>query len=571
MATINHFKTLNKICLNYFKNVKLSLGLDEEKISDIEKKRIGFYYFILECTTGEREAKEIDKMITDTDYNKKIYNTKNDDYGIDSIFVNEENNEINLYNFKFREKFDEHKQQSENELMLSSKFLYALKNRSVKNLDGKLEKKAKELIKLIESDDEWTINLIMASNENKGLELDKGAIEEFKKALDLEVKTCTLDDIVKFMALTPESIDASFTTTPADCFKFSETSLGTSMSFVLKINLAELLRITSDDREIRERKTSEIEAKELLNLKLDSNILFDNVRGFLGNTKYNEGIRKTLLNEGEKFFMYNNGITMTAKSIEAREINGGTKVKVELEGLQVVNGGQTLKTISKFKEELKEEEVPKLYGANILLRVFKIGESVELATKIAEYTNSQNSISIIDLKSLGNDQILLEKFLKEHKILYKRKIGEVVRDQTEYKTTITLEKLGQILYSINGKPHSASNSKKKIFDTYYDETFYDETFKNIKFEEIPDIILTSKDILEKKDTEGKKVSDQKMFYILYLLYKTKKIFSIEELIKMIDETLKEYTPTTDISSARKLLKKEFKELIDQKVEVLIKN
>ncbi|MGL4508681.1 AIPR family protein [Cetobacterium sp.] len=561
MATINHFKTLNRICTNYFKNAKLGLEIDDTNFTDMDKKRMGFYYFILECTTGEREIKEIDQMITDTDYNKKIYATKYMDHGIDGIFIDKDNYEINLYNFKFREKFDEQKKQSENEAILSSKFLYALKNRSAKNLEGKLKDKATKIIEFIESDDEWKINLIMVSNESIALELDKGAIEDFKKALDLEVKALILDDIVKFMALSPESIDASFVIARSDCFKFSEASLDTSISFVLKISLAELLRITSDDKEMRERKNSEIEAVEIMGLKLDSNILFDNVRGFLGSTKYNEGIRKTLQNEGEKFFMYNNGITMTAKTIEAKEINGATKVKVKLEGLQVVNGGQTLKTVAKFKEELREDEISKLYNSYVLLRIFKIGGAPELATKIAEYTNSQNSISIIDLKSLGNDQILLEKYLKEHKIFYKRKIGEIT-ENLDYITSITLEKLGQILYSINGRPHSASNSKKKIFEIYYDETF-----TNIKLEEIPEIILTSKNILEKKDSEGKKISDQKMFYVLYLLYATKKQFSIEELVKLIDETLVEYKPNPDLPFARRLLKKEFKDLIDQKMKI----
>lgn len=565
MATLNHFKTLNKICLNYFNIAKLKLEISED-LKEIDQKRLGFYYFILECTSGIREIDEIDKLITDTEYNKIIYNKKDDDFGIDAVHINEDINEITLYNFKFREKFDVGKKQSENELITSSKFLYALKNRSVSNLKGKIKKEAEKIIKKIDSDDEWKINLVMASNESMPIEVNRGAIEEFKRALDLEVKTCILDDIVKYMSLTPENINSEFISRPEDCFKSSESKLGTSVSFILKISLAELIRITCDDKNIRERKnTIEIEDENLLKLNLDSNILFDNVRSFLGSTKYNLGIKRTLEEEPEKFFMFNNGITMTAKTIESKEMNGGNKVKINLEGMQIVNGGQSLRSIVKFKESLKKEEIKKLYDTHILVRVFKVSDSDELARKVAEYTNSQNSISIIDLKSLGGDQVLIEKYLAEHKILYKRKLGEVKIEKIDYVASITLEKLGQILYSINGRPYSASNSKKKIFELYYEETF-----KELKFDDLPEIVINSKKILEKIDKNGKKISDQKMFYVMYLLKKTDNIYNIDEILEFLDNTLDEYQTQEELSQARKLLLKDFKENLDIRLEELNK-
>ena len=55
------------------------------------------------------------------------------------------------------------------------------------------------------------------------------------------------------------------------------------------------------------------EPGEIKGLELDFSVLFDNVRGYFGNTQFNENILKTLETEPTKFFMYNNGITMTSK------------------------------------------------------------------------------------------------------------------------------------------------------------------------------------------------------------------------------------------------------------------
>ncbi|MBK7871275.1 MAG: AIPR family protein [Saprospiraceae bacterium] len=63
-----------------------------------------------------------------------------------------------------------------------------------------------------------------------------------------------------------------------------------------------------------------------------------------------------------------------------------------------------------------------LANSEILVRIFKTPPDSNLTNKI-EYTNSQNSISIIDLKSLSIEQIQLEQFLDEHNIIYSRKQG----------------------------------------------------------------------------------------------------------------------------------------------------
>lgn len=303
---------------------------------------------------------------------------------------------------------------------------------------------------------------------------------------------------------------------------------------------------------------------KLKNTKLDFGILFDNVRGFLGNTKYNKNIIDTLKNEPSKFFMYNNGITMTAEDISAEPINANLKMKFEIKNLQIVNGGQTIRTIHNFNS-LKLDSLPNsLSNAEILVRVFKTNQNTNLTNKIAEYTNSQNAISAIDLKSLAYEQLEIEKFLEENNIIYARKIGDTGQsDEKEYDYKISLEKFGQILYSINGNPEKASNQKTRIFDKYYEETFGEDNFEIEKSAEIIKEFFDIKKEYSEKFSELTS-SDQKIFYILYLNRKNGN--DIAKNIVFLEKCIKEYEKEDEISPARKLIQKNFKEMLDLKVD-----
>ena len=70
-------------------------------------------------------------------------------------------------------------------------------------------------------------------------------------------------------------------------------------------------------------------------------LLEANVRVFLqARSNVNKGIRRTLENEPELFFSFNNGITATAERVGVVEDDGGLKI-ASLENLQIVNGAQT--------------------------------------------------------------------------------------------------------------------------------------------------------------------------------------------------------------------------------------
>jgi len=306
--------------------------------------------------------------------------------------------------------------------------------------------------------------------------------------------------------------------------------------------------------------------QDLRDIELDYSVLFDNVRGFVARSKYNKNISTTLKKEPSKFFMYNNGLTLIAEDIEAINTNANKKIKLKLKSFQVINGGQTLRTIHKFHKFDEGNIDEYLSNSQILVRIFKTTNDKVLNNKIAEYTNSQNSISSVDLKSLRPEQMHLEQYLREYEVAYSRKTGDTgLTDDRTYKYQISMERFGQVLYSLKGNPHKASSRKKQIFDKHYDEIFGEEV---LVVEDSPGQIKKYFELTSLYETKQKKhgyvVIDQKIFYILYLHYKTNR--DGEELIDRFEEAPKEYSSTAKepMTDARILVQAGFKKSVDEK-------
>ncbi|CAH0291734.1 AIPR family protein [Peribacillus sp. Bi134] len=549
MADINDFKIVKKKSKMYYQYLKL-----KKEVAEIEQARLGFYLFALECITNNKDITELKDKINDTEFNSIVFNQANDDLGIDAIDIDEDNQTINLFNFKFREKFNPGKGLSLNDTLISMKFVNAVLSLDSSGLTNKTKEFVDEIIKKLKSDDIWSMRLYMVSNENQGFSVDIEAIKHLESMYGLDVVTYTLGDFSNFISKRPEPIKATLLLNRNSVLSYEEEDLSSSKSYLIKLSIGELIRITSSSEQMRNKYNYE-EMKEVKGLKLDFSVLFDNVRGYLGKTKFNKNIFKTLELEPTKFFMYNNGITMTSKDIEVTPVNGNQKFKIELNDFQVVNGGQTLRTLYDYKDSMYDEEI--LNKANVLVRVFKTGDQEGLTNKIAEFTNSQNAISPVDLKSLDSLQIKIEEILKDYDILYVRKVGDFGDNDKVYKERISMEKFGQLLYSKQGFPDRASNQKKRIFDSYYEEIFGENKFD---IDDAVKLIEKYLEITEEYENTGYIVYEQKVFYVIYL-----NTFNsdIKSNIELIEKALIEYKKDQNLSDSRKLIQKGFKEELDK--------
>ena len=119
ILNINDFKLINLYSKKYFEYIKLSNK--NKEISDINKKRLGFYLLILEAVTGNSDTDELQKAIIDKDYCNIVNEIENDDYGVDAVYIDEDNKKILLFNFKYRETFNKTKGGKEAPLLSSTK------------------------------------------------------------------------------------------------------------------------------------------------------------------------------------------------------------------------------------------------------------------------------------------------------------------------------------------------------------------------------------------------------------------------------------------------------------------
>jgi hypothetical protein len=133
--------------------------------------------------------------------------------------------------------------------------------------------------------------------------------------------------------------------------------------------------------------------------EFSNELLESNVRAFLGQAgKYNKGIRDTIRNKPQMFLPYNNGITVTAESVETKIIDNQLVI-TKLNDFQVVNGGQTTASLYHTQKKFKDADLSKIF-VQMKLTVIKDKDQKNIEVpNISRYANSQNKVSELDLSS----------------------------------------------------------------------------------------------------------------------------------------------------------------------------
>jgi hypothetical protein len=123
-----------------------------------------------------------------------------------------------------------------------------------------------------------------------------------------------------------------------------------------------------------------------------------NIRNFIGNTATNKKIVETARSNPDKFFLFNNGISCICSRLHVAED------KVEVEGLQVINGAQTVKALVNAARTRGSEPSPWLGDTpTILVRITEIpgghGQSQKLRDQVTQFNNTQNVVKVSDFRS----------------------------------------------------------------------------------------------------------------------------------------------------------------------------
>lgn len=245
-----------------------------------------------------------------------------------------------------------------------------------------------------------------------------------------------------------------------------------------------------------------------------SKVLEGNVRAFLGTSgskSVNSGIRRTINNEPNKFFTYNNGIATTAADVETEEKDGQLYI-TKIVDLQIINGGQTTASLA---EAVLKKTNPELNGIFVPMKLTVIDDREtenedgvrfydQMVQNIAKYANSQNKVTAADLFSNDPFHIWMEKMSKKifapaiHYSVptgwyYERSRKRYEQEQFKLKSEtdrkrfrakypkdqlITKEQLGMYLTTIKEQPNIVAKGKNFVIKEF--NTIISQDYKTNK-------------------------------------------------------------------------------------------
>lgn len=155
--------------------------------------------------------------------------------------------------------------------------------------------------------------------------------------------------------------------------------------------------------------------------KYGSNLLEGNVRSFLSTkVAVNKKIRTTILQDPERFFAYNNGISATAMDIQVG-CNSQGNFLVSAKDFQIINGGQTTASLSnaRFRDKADLSSIFVQMKLTVIKHTLE-EEATELVQNISRSSNSQNKVSDADFFSTHPFHVRMERFSQR---LYARAVG----------------------------------------------------------------------------------------------------------------------------------------------------
>lgn len=225
----------------------------------------------------------------------------------------------------------------------------------------------------------------------------------------------------------------------------------------------------------------------LLYKKYGARILERNVRAYLQATgKVNKGIRKTIVEQPDRFFAYNNGVSITADNIEyeppPRDQGGEWKIR-KIKNLQIVNGGQTMASI--YAAFRKSPDNVRRINVQAKVTVVKPELVEEIVPKISLYSNSQNKVNEADFFANDAFHVALHKAStklwttsagRQTKWYYERVRGSYAEEKAlkgktfekEYPRQQKFDKteLARFWMAFNHYPHVAGLGSQKCFSSF---------------------------------------------------------------------------------------------------------
>ena len=200
----------------------------------------------------------------------------------------------------------------------------------------------------------------------------------------------------------------------------------------------------------------------------DNHLFERNIRRYLGLTgnRVNEAVAATLREPDQRpnFYFYNNGITITCSQFLHNALQQ-ENWRVQVHGLQIVNGGQTARIVQQVAEEIG----PEIEAAEVLVRIYELPQDDnELVEAITFATNSQNPVDLRDLNANDPRQKALDTSISGLGYTYRA----MREDRSVSKGEFTSAAIAEAVLAIwRQRPHQARFGRRQHFGALYNTIF----------------------------------------------------------------------------------------------------
>lgn len=413
----------------------------QRNIPEHQKRSFAFVTYVLERYLGNYNIEEIIDSITEGGQDNTI-----DILNIDS---NDLSDEININAFQCKYKTDSNLAstigENDTDLFLRKvKSIIIDKDTSNLTMNSYLEKQLNLLWELSESTELNNIhlNLYLVTNGSDINEQEKRTLVKFQQDNKI-VKSIKVLNNYEFLIGKQEMPIASIHIPIDKNYIQLNNGINTCIVSFSAYDIAKLYEQTGDA------------------------ILEKNVRKLI-KSKINQNIYNSLIDEPTMFWYKNNGLSIVCERFEVKQMAG--RKEIEITKPYIVNGGQTTKTIYNHYLEHKdnEEQLAPLYDASVIARIYQT-TSEEQITDIVQGTNTQNKITMFDLKSTNSNLKKIKDYFKENNVSLL-----ISRDVEEEKMSLAInsDALLQLYCSLyKGIPHKAKISIGKLVEDYYDDVY----------------------------------------------------------------------------------------------------
>ena len=307
-----------------------------------------------------------------------------EDNGIDAIYYDEHENNLWIVQSKWIEKG-----KGEPATGDTHKFIRGIKHLidfKFSKFNDKVKQQQDLIVKALEENTQLKIQIVLAYSGSKLGKDNQSIINEFI------LENNEISDVFFFKL-----------------FSLSEAHRALSGSLDKSIDTEFVLTHWGQNEEPYKAIYGQIGAECLADLwnEHKEDLFAKNIRSFVGLSDVNEGIKNTLLKNPEKFFYFNNGVTVLCNKIKktARGGSGRALGTFHCEGISIVNGAQTVGTIG--DSCIGNDQCSQ---AKVLVRLISLENcSPEFSLSITKATNTQNKVENRDFIALDDLQNRLKR------------------------------------------------------------------------------------------------------------------------------------------------------------------